>query len=505
MSKLIVRSYRQFFAKLSTRSNMSVELKHPILKTTFVGIKSEQVSQFLGIKFASIPGRFERSVLYNSYGETVECTKYGPVCPQPIRDIEGMLLRVPSEQRVPYIAADEFECLNLNINIPEGDYKDLPVGIYIHGGGNIGGANSLKVYDTSHLVRQSIEMKTPIIACSVNYRVNYFGYSWVKKGNNGLHDLVNALTWTKKYISGFGGDPNQMTAFGESTGSVSVDALLQSPLTEGLFQRAILQSGTMRSCPPATREQHNAIIQHLCEFVGCDKQGLVTAPTDRVIAALATSNLDPMPFADDGEFFGQKWDEDSADWIDALMVGDCRFELTRQGASLVLTQEKLLAAFPSDLANAYGLTSSSSAEMCKEIGAFFFSDALFAYAGHTLAQRYKKKGIPTYQYIFDQPNPFYPPAKAHHAVDLLFTFKAYTLPDESTNKLAEAVQRTWIKYIFGGTPFDGKICAFGPEGKYGPISEDEYAKRRRTEVYKAMDKIPLPELYGIAKGLMASG
>ena len=120
-------------------------------------------------------------MLFDSYGDTVESTKYGPVCPQLIMDIEGMLLRVPSEQRVPYIAAHEFECLNLNINIPEGNYKDLPVGIYIHGGGNIGGANSLKIYDTSHLVRRSIEMQRPIIACSVKFRVNYFGYARVKK------------------------------------------------------------------------------------------------------------------------------------------------------------------------------------------------------------------------------------------------------------------------------------------------------------------------------------
>ena len=486
---------------------MSIELKHPILKTVFVGIKSEQVSQFLGIKFASIPGRFERSMLYDSYGETVDCTKYGPVCPQPIMDIEGMLLRVPSEQRVPYIKADEFECLNLNIIIPEGKHKDLPVAIYIHGGGNVGGSNSLKLYDTSHLVRRSTEMERPIITCSVNYRLNYFGYAWIKNGNNGLFDLLNALTWIKKYISGFGGDSNRMTTFGESTGSVSVDALLQSPLTKGIFNRAILQSGTLRSCPPATRQQHDAILQHLCKVVGCDKQGLVTAPTDRIIAALATSDLDPMPFADDGEFFGKQWDEHPADWIDAIMVGDCRFELTRKGVSLVLTKEKLLAAFPPDLANAYGLTSSSSAEMCKDIGAFFFSDALFAYAGHTLAHRYKEKGIATYQYIFDQANPFYPPAnaRAHHAVDLLFTFKAYTLPDKSTTEFGEAVQRTWIKYILGDIPFDGQFCAFGPDGKYGPIDEDEYSKRRRTEVYKAMDKIPLRQLYGIAETLLASG
>ena len=283
-----------------------------------------------------------------------------------------------------------------------------------------------------------------------------------------------------------------------------MDALLQSSFVKGLFRRAILQSGTLRSCPPATREQHNAIIQHLCEFVGCDKQGLVTAPADRIIAALATANLDPMPFADDGEFFGQKWDENSAEWIDAFMVGDCQFEMTKQSASLELTQEKLIAAFPPEIANAYGLTSSSSAEMCKDIGRVSFNDALFAYAGHTLARRYKKKGIPTYQYIFDQSNPFHPPAKAHHAVDLLFTFTTYTFPDEAANKLGEAVQRTWIKYILGDAPFDGEVCAFGPEGRYVPISEDEYAKRRRAEVYRVMDKIPVRELYGIAENLKTS-
>ena len=145
------------------------------------------------------------------------------------------------------MGADDFECLNLIVTVPIGSYDSpLPVMVYIHGGANVRGSGSTKVLDTSNLVRQSLLMNTPVIVVSLNYGVNYFGFGWVKSGNSGLHDLVNGFRWIKKHVAGFGGDPDQLTAVGQSAGSLSVDALLQGHQGP-LFRRAIMQSGTVRA------------------------------------------------------------------------------------------------------------------------------------------------------------------------------------------------------------------------------------------------------------------
>jgi para-nitrobenzyl esterase len=164
---------------------------------------------------------------------------FGPVSPQP-----DILARVYGT-RFDKVSED---CLYLNIWTPTQDRDaTLPVMFWIHGGGNISGAASTPSYDGENLARQGV------VLVSINYRLGPFGFlahPLLSKesphgvsGNYGLLDQIAALKWVQKNIRAFGGDPNRVTIFGESAGGLDVCCLMSSPLTKGLFQRAIAESG----------------------------------------------------------------------------------------------------------------------------------------------------------------------------------------------------------------------------------------------------------------------
>ena len=413
---------------------------------------------------------------------------------------------------------DEFECLNLIVNVPIGsDDSLLPVMVYIHGGANVLGFGSAKGLDAGNLVRRSLLMNAPVIVVALNYRVNYFGFGWVKSGNNGLHDLVNGFRWIKKHIAGFGGDADQITAFRQSAGSLSIDALLQG--CQGpLFRRAIMQSGSVRASLPKNRVEHDATIAHLCQFCNVDQSWddwrtvLQAIPVDKIVAALASAKIVVMPYADDGDFFDAPWHETTANWVDSIMIGDCGFEASVYVPWVPLwTTASLIQDFSSSrkygatLMATYNLTKDASDAEAKQIGLDFLNDAMFAHHAYAMAQRYKAASIPVFEYIFDQVNPFDPSAKAHHAVDLLFTFKAYDMSksDATAEDLSKYVQEKWVTYGSGGNPWTkDTYYAFGPSGRTGPLSTEELAKRRRLTAYDVLCQIPPYELSNVVEHVM---
>jgi len=140
------------------------------------------------------------------------------------------------------------DCLYLNVFTPAGSAGDrLPVMVWIHGGGFTTGSGSQAYYDGAALARRGV------VVVTINYRLGPFGFfahpalsaesPHGVSGNYGLLDQIAALQWVQRNIAAFGGDPERVTIFGESAGSVSVCWHLVSPLSEGLFHRAIAQSG----------------------------------------------------------------------------------------------------------------------------------------------------------------------------------------------------------------------------------------------------------------------
>ncbi|KAI0053158.1 alpha/beta-hydrolase [Auriscalpium vulgare] len=237
-------------------------VRHSVLGTTFTGIQHAlstaeiPVHQYRGIKYAAFPGRFHQSKLFSAYHSRTDATRYGPVCPQPKGPtIEEELFGFAEDEfPVQNLKQIESECLNLNITCPGGLTREsrIPVMLWIHGGGHRG-SGSHWLCDGGALVQSSVRMGKPIILVTMNYRLGLLGFAASPKlaadgedgiGNYGLRDQRRAMEWVHRFITDFGGNPNNVTVFGESTGAADVLCHLSSSANAShpLFQRAIVQS-----------------------------------------------------------------------------------------------------------------------------------------------------------------------------------------------------------------------------------------------------------------------
>lgn len=189
--------------------------------------------QYRGIPFAKPPvGPLRwKAPQKADYIKHFDATTFGAKCAQPIS-----LFTTDTSQIV-----DSKDCLYLNVYKPNNDDKNLPVMVWIHGGGHITGSGNQ--FDPSQLT-----IKHNLISVTFNYRLGPLGYLSLPtfgpdSGNFGLLDQQLALKWVKENIQAFGGDPSNITTFGESTGGPSTGMQLITPSSAGLFQKAILQSG----------------------------------------------------------------------------------------------------------------------------------------------------------------------------------------------------------------------------------------------------------------------
>ncbi len=204
------------------------------------GKREGAVNAFLGIPYAAPPIgdlRWKRPIPAGKWTGVRNATSFGARCMQG-RIYEDMVFRDsgPSE-----------DCLTLNVWAPAEAARKLPVMVWIYGGGFVAGGTSEPRQDGTNLAKHGV------VVVSMNYRLGVFGFfthpelaaeSGKKAaGNYGLLDQVAALEWVQRNIAAFGGDPRNVTIFGESAGSFSVSALMASPLAKGLFHKAIGESG----------------------------------------------------------------------------------------------------------------------------------------------------------------------------------------------------------------------------------------------------------------------
>jgi len=199
------------------------------------------VGAFLGIPYAAPPIgdlRWKPPAPAAHWTGVRKATDFGARCMQgPI--FSDMSFRDPGKSE---------DCLTLNVWTPAKDASEkLPVMVWIHGGGHQAGASSEPRQDGEFLARRGV------VVVSMNYRLGVFGFLVLPElaeesgrdaaGNYGLLDQLAALQWVQRNIASFGGDPANVTIFGESAGSFSVSAMMASPLARGLFSKAIGESG----------------------------------------------------------------------------------------------------------------------------------------------------------------------------------------------------------------------------------------------------------------------
>ncbi|MFN4184064.1 MAG: carboxylesterase family protein [Hyphomonas sp.] len=429
--------------------------------------------------------------------------EYGPECTQSrarsdgfidsilegvgLSGFERMMARVViSLQKKPQESED---CLSLNIRTANLGGRDLqPVMVWIHGGSHQFGAGSQSIYQANGLVEKGVVLVT------INYRLGAFGYlahpalteEAGTSGNYGLLDQVSALSWVRENIAVFGGDPNNVTVFGESAGAQSITELMATPLSEGLFQKAILQSGAStynalhlkRSAIQGVKSAEEAGIEFLSALVPHTARAadLRSIPAAAIIArGEARRDLTPyfLPVVDgkvlprpigaafrDGQtpripmIAGFNADEGSL-FYEAIYSPT----VLRPGisGSLEEREEALASVFGLNPAKAlqalYGM---NTLESWDKGATDMLGDDMFGVHMRYVGRRNVEGGEPTYLYHFTR----IPPSPrqtigAFHAAEISFVFNSH-LPGlkvtEADLVLTEAMMTYWSNFARTGDP-----------------------------------------------------
>jgi para-nitrobenzyl esterase len=221
------------------------------------GVVDQGVAAFKGIPYAAPPVgplRWRPPAPHPGWRGLKRCDEMGPIALQAYKPDDNGVGPLPMSE----------DCLTLNVWTPQPRTGRLPVMVWIHGGGFVNGSTTAALYDGAALARQGV------VVVGVNYRLGRFGFFAHPlltaedpdelKGNYALMDVIAALQWVQRNVAAFGGDPGDVTIFGESAGGMAVNRLMISPLAAGLFHKAISQSGAGRdaSTPLAKAEADGA-------------------------------------------------------------------------------------------------------------------------------------------------------------------------------------------------------------------------------------------------------
>jgi para-nitrobenzyl esterase len=250
------------------------------------GLRSRGVSKFLGIPYGADTAarRFQPALPAVTWTGVRDCFAYGNSAfqgggsffgPRPGVDAEKMRLFMTlfmsgTDERLP---TESENCLVLNVWTPDASHtRKRPVMLYLHGGGFAQGSGSTSAYDGSALCRRG-----DVVVVTINHRLNALGYLYLgginedfaDSGNVGQLDQILALQWVRDNIAAFGGDPGNVTVFGQSGGGAKVSTLLAMPGAHGLFHKAIIQSGP--GLKMAERADANALAERMLTALGIAK------------------------------------------------------------------------------------------------------------------------------------------------------------------------------------------------------------------------------------------
>lgn len=262
------------------------------------GLRANGVEAFLGIPYGAPTVRFMPPKPVAAWTGVREATAFGARAPQATPQMpagpEGRLWRFATNPT-------SEDCLVLNVWTPAADGRKRPVMFWCHGGGFASGSAHEPDYDGANLARRN-----DVVLVSINHRLNAFGYchlghldpAFADSGNVGMLDIVLALQWVKDNIAGFGGDPGNVTIFGQSGGGAKVSVLLAMPKAQPLFHKAIIMSGPgVRMTERASAETTADVLLTKLGMAG-DPRRLQSVPAAQITAV--ASGLGPMAGAPAG-------------------------------------------------------------------------------------------------------------------------------------------------------------------------------------------------------------
>lgn len=437
------------------------------------------VTSFKGIPYAAPPfgaNRFQPPQPPAPWSDVRPAFDFGPVppqspYPQPFRSLLGDA------------GLSGEDCLSVNVWTPAVGGSGLPVMVWIHGGAFLRGSGAIPAYDGTRFARDGV------VCVTLNYRLGADGFIWLggEGGNFGLLDQLAALGWVRDNIAAFGGDPNQVTVFGESAGAFSLGSLLAIRDSSALFKRAILQSGAGHHViSTATAER---VATMLCERLGVSPtlESLAQVPVDRSVEAQAELALELVMGPDPA-----RWGEVAINGmlfepvVDGLLLTGRPIDVVNAGAAADLelligttTEEWRFFVVPNGVidyltedhvlrrAGVYGLAPEEAMARYREeqpgasagdLHAAMVTDFFFRIPAIRLAEAQCRNGGKVHMYEFGWRSPLFGGRLgACHALELGFVFDNLdrTGPmtgDNPPQQLADEMHRAWVAFARTGDP-----------------------------------------------------
>lgn len=378
-----------------------------------------------------------------------------------------------------YLEEMSEDCLYLNVWKPAGDVKDAPVLFYVHGGSLSSGQSYYDDYNGEAMAKKGI------IFVSCAYRVNVFGYFASPElaaespngttGNYGLLDQVKALEWVNENIEAFGGDPNNITIAGESAGSSSVNALCVSPLSKGLFRRAIAESsGILAKVPYHTfRSPEYALEENkkvYSDFNANNIDELRAVPADKLLKTTANNSamtVDGYAIKEQPYLTYEKGENNEEALLNGFNADEAKvFLILGDNPKAATYHDYLEMQFDKEAADELvKLYPATTDKEAKDNYDLIMGAAWFAYSHYLWSNYLTEQGLPVYEYYFTKDNRG---LGVYHAGEIPYVYgNLHRVPaayDKDDYELEDIFTSYVINFCMTGNPNGGYITGRSADG-----------------------------------------